>query len=207
MSALNEALHRALLNATSSLLDEEPLDMRDDDRPADDASSHTQGMRQSEVVEERMVQEERKAEEMELELDVSVPLPSEVMQERAKYIPLRLSYEERKALRLVMAAINVSDYTSVVDTEFKSKARRRHVQLQVRESIVATRYSIAVTMGASTSWLFSQDWCPPTTTVTARPCWRTGTSPRSRHSCGAPSRSPGGTRSPTRRSCGLSMDA
>ena len=50
--------------------------------------------------------------------------------ERAKYIPLRLSYEERKALRLVNAAINVSNYTSVVDNDFKSKSRRQSSQLQ-----------------------------------------------------------------------------
>lgn len=127
MSALNEALHRALLNATSSLLDEEPLDMRD--RAGEDPRSEGPRLRSSE---ERMEEEERRAEAMEQELDSSAPLPSELMQERARYIPLRLSYEERKALRLVMAAINVSDYTSAVDTEFRSKTRRRHVQLQVR---------------------------------------------------------------------------
>jgi hypothetical protein len=52
------------------------------------------------------------------------------MMERAKYIPLRLSYEERKSLRLVNAAINVSDYTSSVDIEFKTASKRRHIQLQ-----------------------------------------------------------------------------
>lgn len=57
-------------------------------------------------------------------------IASENILERARYIPLRLSYEERKALRLVNAAINVSNYTSVVDKEFKSKSRRQHQQLQ-----------------------------------------------------------------------------
>ena len=52
------------------------------------------------------------------------------MLERAKYIPLRLSYEERKSLRLVNAAVNLSDYTNSVDIEFASKSKRRHVQLQ-----------------------------------------------------------------------------
>lgn len=52
------------------------------------------------------------------------------MLERAKYIPLRLTYEERKSLRLVNASINVSDYTTAVDIAFRNKARRNHVQLQ-----------------------------------------------------------------------------
>ena len=50
--------------------------------------------------------------------------------ERSKYIPLRLSYEERKTLRLVNAAINVSDYTNAIDISFQKSARRHHVQLQ-----------------------------------------------------------------------------
>lgn len=57
-------------------------------------------------------------------------LPSEIMSERAKYIPVRLTYEERKSLRLVNAAINVSDYTTAIDIEFKNKSRRSHLQLQ-----------------------------------------------------------------------------
>ncbi len=36
---------------------------------------------------------------------------SDSFQERAKYIPLRLSHDERKVLRLVEAALNVSTYT------------------------------------------------------------------------------------------------
>jgi hypothetical protein len=58
------------------------------------------------------------------------PLPLQNMKERAKYIPLRLTYEERKSLRLVCAAMNVSDYTNAVDIPFKNKARRYHTQLQ-----------------------------------------------------------------------------
>lgn len=51
--------------------------------------------------------------------------------ERSRYIPLRLTYEERKTLRLVSAAIGVSDYTTTVDKAFKNKARRQHTQLQL----------------------------------------------------------------------------
>lgn len=52
------------------------------------------------------------------------------MEERARYIPLRLSYEERKTLRLINAAISVSDYTNTIDVEFKSSSKRQHAQLQ-----------------------------------------------------------------------------
>ena len=128
MSALNEALHSALLTASASLLDEEPLDMRDPS-PEEGRSPL-----------DRMLAEERRAAETEDELDAGVPLPCDDMLERAKYIPLRLSYEERKVLRLVMAAVNVSDYTSVVDVDFRSRTRRRHTQLQVlslpRETLI-----------------------------------------------------------------------
>eukprot|EP00981_Chlorochromonas_danica_P000795 scaffold192_cov320-Ochromonas_danica.AAC.6 len=51
-------------------------------------------------------------------------------EERAKYIPLRLTYEERKTLRLVAATISVSDYTTAIDVVYKNKARRYHNQLQ-----------------------------------------------------------------------------
>jgi len=77
-------------------------------------------------------------------------LPSQIMSERAKYIPVRLTYEERKSLRLVNAAINVSDYTTAVDIEFKNKSRRSHLQLQ---------YIVAFLSGllAATSYELGQD--------------------------------------------------
>merc|ERR1719498_1841315 len=51
--------------------------------------------------------------------------------ERSKYIPLRLSYEERKSMRIVNASVNVSNYTSSVDTDaIKTKGKRKHKQLQ-----------------------------------------------------------------------------
>ncbi len=37
---------------------------------------------------------------------------SQPMRERAKYIPVRLSYDQRKSLRLVEAALAACDYTA-----------------------------------------------------------------------------------------------
>ncbi len=50
----------------------------------------------------------RKAEALDIDINSEIVLPFESMIERAKYIPLRLTYEERKVLRLVNACITVS---------------------------------------------------------------------------------------------------
>jgi len=51
--------------------------------------------------------------------------------ERSKYIPLRLTLDERKYLRLVEAAMNVSEYTDRVDIiSFRDKARRIFEQIK-----------------------------------------------------------------------------
>lgn len=85
-----------------------------------------------------MEEEEKRISEIQQQIDKVLDeaiaengkLPFQQMRERAKYIPVRLSYDERKSLRLVNAAINVSDYTTAVDIPFTNKARRHHVQLQ-----------------------------------------------------------------------------
>jgi hypothetical protein len=138
--SLNEALHRALLSAAeSSIQDEEPLDMRDKIEVVDtvSSSSSTTKIDDQRKAMGRMEEEERRAREAEALLDAAIVLPSDDMVERAKYVPLRLSYEERKYLRMVMAAINVSDYTTCVDVEFKNKAKRQHVELQVKNKWIA----------------------------------------------------------------------
>ena len=53
--------------------------------------------------------------------------------ERSKYIPLRLTFEERKYLRLLDSALQVSEYTDVVDVlSFRNSKTTRIVQ-QIRE--------------------------------------------------------------------------
>ncbi|GAB5588723.1 hypothetical protein Unana1_03623 [Umbelopsis nana] len=59
------------------------------------------------------------------------PTFEEIMIHKAKYIPLRLSLDERKYLRLLEAALNVSEYTDRVDGfVHKSKAKRIVAQIK-----------------------------------------------------------------------------
>lgn len=85
---------------------------------------------QAEAARIAMAEEERRVAALQFDADALAPLDQNLL-ERARHIPLRLTYEERKGLRLVNAAIGVSDYTNVVDGLHKSKARRKHCQLQL----------------------------------------------------------------------------
>jgi len=52
--------------------------------------------------------------------------------ERSKYIPLRLTMEERKFLRLLEATLNVSEYTDKIDI-ISSKAKVQRIKEQLRD--------------------------------------------------------------------------
>jgi hypothetical protein len=52
------------------------------------------------------------------------------VEERAKYIPFRLSLAERKMLRLVESAMKCSTYTDQVDRQFKNEGKRMIKQLK-----------------------------------------------------------------------------
>ncbi|KAI5893683.1 uncharacterized protein SCHCODRAFT_02622480 [Schizophyllum commune H4-8] len=53
--------------------------------------------------------------------------------ERAKYIPLRLTLGERKFLRLLEAALNVSEYTDKIDTIGFGLSKAKRIVQQIRE--------------------------------------------------------------------------
>lgn len=53
--------------------------------------------------------------------------------ERSKYIPLRLSLGERKYLRLLDAALQVSEYTDKIDTIGFGLSKTKRIVLQIRE--------------------------------------------------------------------------
>ncbi|CAO3644551.1 unnamed protein product [Mucor fragilis] len=56
----------------------------------------------------------------------------EIMEDRAKFIPLRLKLEERKYLRMLEAALNVTEYTEKIDSE-ASTGKAKRVVNQIKE--------------------------------------------------------------------------
>jgi hypothetical protein len=59
--------------------------------------------------------------------------PGEWFVERAKYIPLRLTLAERKYLRLLDAAMQVSEYTDKIDTLGFGLSKAKRIVHQIRE--------------------------------------------------------------------------
>jgi len=58
-------------------------------------------------------------------------LPRDWLTERAKYIPIRLTLEERKYMRLVNNTMDVSEYTDKIDVyKWRNKTKRIHAQLK-----------------------------------------------------------------------------
>jgi len=53
--------------------------------------------------------------------------------ERSKYIPLRLTFPERKYLRLLEAALTVSEYTDKIDTVGFGLSKAKRIVHQIRE--------------------------------------------------------------------------
>lgn len=69
------------------------------------------------------------------EIPASAPLlpgTGSSMRERAKYVPLRLTFEERRMLRLVEATLNVSEYTDKVDVVGAGGSKMRRIQQQLK---------------------------------------------------------------------------
>eukprot|EP00727_Mastigamoeba_balamuthi_P014143 m51a1_g9351 hypothetical protein (641) ;mRNA; r:119676-122045 len=65
------------------------------------------------------------------------PRAQDTVYERAKYIPMRLTMEERKLLRLLEATLNVTNYTDCVDAHFQKKGQRTHEQLKAMCAVLS----------------------------------------------------------------------
>jgi hypothetical protein len=58
--------------------------------------------------------------------------------ERSKYVPLRLTFDERKYLRLLEAALNVCEYTDKIDViVYSNKSKRIVAQIKELCSILS----------------------------------------------------------------------
>jgi hypothetical protein len=65
--------------------------------------------------------------------DDRIPRAGEWFVERAKFIPLRLTIPERKCLRLLDAALQVSEYTDKIDTYGFGLSKTKRIVHQIRE--------------------------------------------------------------------------
>ena len=86
---------------------------------------------------EQVAELDSKAEEASLSLDSGLPSLGEPVGEwfvnRAKYIPVRLTLSERKYLRLLEAALKVSEYTDKIDIIGAALSKPKRIVAQIRE--------------------------------------------------------------------------
>lgn len=125
---------RALADALVTVLDQIRGPALDAVGPAQDVQINGDGGREIEMEDGMDVANG------DIEKDVGSGERTDSFEARAKYIPLRLSADERKILRLVEAALNVSEYTDVVDilTYSRMKTQQRiHAQIRDLCSILA----------------------------------------------------------------------
>ena len=71
------------------------------------------------------------------DVDMDADELSEWFSDRARYIPLRLSYEERKVLRLVKAVMSTSDYVTLVDAPGLKPNKRAHALMQSISAVLS----------------------------------------------------------------------
>lgn len=115
-----------------------------------------------------MAVDEEEAEEASGQVAPAVQLRS-TFTERARYIPLRLSMDERRLLRLLEAALSVSEYTDKVDiASWRSKSARIHAQIKdicaiLSGLVVAQNYKrgqqLIVDRNFQDNAQFFQVWC------------------------------------------------
>ena len=53
------------------------------------------------------------------------------MNERARYIPLRLTHEERRRLRIIESSLSVSEYTDHVEVLMRQEKKQQVIKEQV----------------------------------------------------------------------------